>query len=221
MPHAQIPGPWLGFFRHMTLAVRTESDPESVLAAVRTAVASLDKDLPVYGLTTMTRIVAASLARRRASLLLLGGFGMTALLLAGLGLYGVIAYSVAQRTHEIGVRVALGAARGDVVGLVLGEGLRLTLVGLGLGLPVALAAARLASSFLYGVAPWDPVTIAAVAVLLAAAALLASYLPARRATRVDPLVACVPNSLRRVMKNARTLPATRGRRRGCCFSSPN
>ena len=127
--------------------------------------------------------------RPRLNLLLLGGFAAVALLLAGLGLYGVIAYSVVQRRHEIGVRVALGANSRDVRGLVVREGMRLTLVGLVLGLVVAAGATRVMASLLFGVGTADPFALAGVAVFVTGTALLASYLPARRATRVDPMVA--------------------------------
>jgi putative ABC transport system permease protein len=138
-------------------------------------------------------VVSTSVAQRRFSLVLLGVFGAAALLLAMMGVYSVVAYLVAQREHEIGIRVALGAQRGDVLGLVLRHGAMLTLAGLVVGVGAALALTRLLAGLLYGVTPTDPVSFAAVVALLFAVALTASYLPARRATRVDPM---------RVLRNA-------------------
>ncbi|HEX8072781.1 MAG TPA: ABC transporter permease [Pyrinomonadaceae bacterium] len=173
----------------LTLVVRAQGDPAALAAAARNEVRAFDKTFPVYNVKTMAEVAAASAAQRRASMLLLSAFAGVALLLAVIGIYGVTAYYVTQRTHEIGVRMALGAQTGDVLRLVLGQGLRLTLAGIGVGLFAALALTRLLASLLYEVSATDPLAFAAGALLLGAVALLACYIPARRATKVDPMVA--------------------------------
>jgi putative ABC transport system permease protein len=184
IPYAQS-----GNGSNLFLAVRTEGDPAALAPAVRGAVAGVDKEMPVYRVTTMERMVADSMAQRRFSMFLLGVFAGIALTLAVVGLYGVMSYAVAQRTHEIGLRMALGAQRRDILKMVVGQGLLLVAAGLAAGLLGALALTRVMSSLLFGVSPTDPLTYAGIALLLATVALLASYLPARRATRVDPMVA--------------------------------
>jgi ABC-type antimicrobial peptide transport system permease subunit len=156
---------------------------------VRAAVQSVDRDQPISRVNTMDALVADSVGQRRLSMVLLALFAGFALLIACIGLYGVTAYSVTQRTREIGVRMALGAAAPQVVGAFVRDGLRLTLIGLGVGTLAALGAGRLLTSQLYDVKPSDPATLAGTALVLALVALLASYLPARRATRVDPMTA--------------------------------
>ncbi|HEU4453547.1 MAG TPA: FtsX-like permease family protein, partial [Longimicrobium sp.] len=172
-----------------TLLVRTSGDPAALSAAVAREVRAVDPLLPVDAVRPMSSVVSDVVARPRLNAVLLGAFSAAALLLAALGIYGVIAYAVSQRTREIGVRVALGATPRDVLRMVVGQGVRMAAVGLGVGLVVALAATRLMRSMLFGVEPGDPLTLAAVLATLGAVALLASYLPARRAARTDPLVA--------------------------------
>jgi predicted permease len=179
--------PWVP--DHLTLVVRTAGPPAAVAAAVRDAARAVDPGAPVFDVQTMDAVVTRSLGGRRLTLYLLGSFAGVALALAAAGLYGVIAYLVAQRTRELGVRVALGARPGDVVRLVLWGGARLTALGVGLGLVGALALSRLLEGLLYGVGARDPLTFAAVPVVLAGVALLAAYVPARRAGCVDPLLA--------------------------------
>ncbi|MDQ3744760.1 MAG: ABC transporter permease [Acidobacteriota bacterium] len=174
---------------NLFLAVRTAGDPSTLAPAARGAIAEVDKDMPVYRVTTMERMVADSMAQRRFSMFLFGIFAAIALTLAVVGLYGVMSYAVAQRTHEIGLRMALGAQRGDILKMVVGQGLLIIAVGLAAGLLGALALTRVMSSLLYDVSATDPLTYAGIALLLASVALLASYLPARRATKVDPMVA--------------------------------
>jgi putative ABC transport system permease protein len=173
----------------MSLLVRAGADPLKLFPAIEQAVWSVDKDQPVSNPTTMDQIRSDSIAQPRVTALLLGLFAALALLLASVGLYGVMARLVTERTHEIGVRMALGAQRPQVFRLVVGQGMTLALCGAGLGLAGALAVTRALTSFLYGVRPTDPATFAAVSGFLVAVALLASYLPARRATKVDPMVA--------------------------------
>ena len=174
---------------NLFVAVRTDGDPSSLAPSVRGAIASVDRDLPVFRVMTMEKMVADSLTQRRFSMFLLGVFAALALALAVVGLYGVMSYGVAQRTHEIGLRMALGAQGRDVLRMVVGQGMALTAAGLGLGLLGALALTRLMSSLLYGVTAADPLTYGGIALLLGAVALLAAYLPARRATKVDPMEA--------------------------------
>lgn len=171
------------------LAVKTAGDPEALANAVRDVVWSVDKDQPVALIQTLEKIVAAELADRRQQVRLLGGFALLALVLAGVGIYGVLAYAVSAQVREIGVRMALGARPGDVTALVVREGLRLALAGLALGALAALGLGRWMRSLLYEVKPADPATFAAVGVVLLAVSLAACYLPARRAARVDPLEA--------------------------------
>ncbi|MDT5156916.1 MAG: hypothetical protein QOH51_1273 [Acidobacteriota bacterium] len=171
------------------VAVSTDGDPSSLAPAVRGAIASVDRDLPVYRVTTMEKMVADSLAQRRFSMFLFGVFAALALVLAVVGLYGVMSYAVAQRTHEIGLRMALGAQAGNVLRMVVGQGMALVGIGLVIGLVGALILTRFMASLLYGVSNVDPLTYAGIALLLASVALLASYVPARRATKVDPMVA--------------------------------
>jgi ABC-type antimicrobial peptide transport system permease subunit len=157
--------------------------------SVREAIRSVDPDLPLAKVATLSTLVDDSMTQPRFSVLLLGSFGVLALLLAAVGMYGVISYSVSQRTQEIGVRIALGAERRSVFSMILRQGVRLAGLGIAIGLLAALAVTRLMASFLYGVQATDPLTFAAVSLLLMGVALLACYLPARRATRVDPIIA--------------------------------
>src|SRR6266571_2921103 len=182
-PFAQTPSLWTAVF------VRTTSEPMAVVRSVKAAVATAGAGLTAMRPRPMTELVAESIARPRFNALLLSCFAILALVVATVGIYGLIAYSVAQRTHEIGVRIALGAARRDVLGLVVGQGLRLTVVGIALGLLGALALTRLMRSLLFEVSPQDPSTFVAGAAFLLVVGLLASYLPARRAATVDPAVA--------------------------------
>jgi putative ABC transport system permease protein len=157
--------------------------------ALRNALQEIDPALPIYDVMTMNERLSKSVAARRFNLLLLGGFAALALLLAGVGVYGVISYVVTGRTHEVGIRMALGAQSVDVLGLFIKQGMALVLLGVGLGLLAAFALTRVMESLLFGLSATDPLTFATVAFLLIAVAFLACYLPARRATKVDPLVA--------------------------------
>ena len=171
------------------VAVRTSSDPLSVVGAVRREVKGLEPMLALGNIATMTAVRDNSLAASRFNALLLAIFAVVALVLAAVGIYGVMAYSVTQRTREIGIRLALGAERRDVINLVLGQGLRLTLIGVVAGLVGAIAATRALTGLLYGVSTTDPATFIGISLFIGAVALVACYVPARRATRVDPLVA--------------------------------
>jgi putative ABC transport system permease protein len=183
VPAAQIP------FNQMTMVVRTSKDPHALVSAIGREITSMDKELPVYNVKTLDDYLAASVAAPRFNTTLLTIFAAVALVLTIVGLYGVMSYSVAQRTNEIGIRMALGAQTRDVLSLVVKQGFKLVLIGLVIGLVGAFALMRVISSLLFGVTTKDPLTFAAVAGLLAVVALLACYLPARRASRVDPMVA--------------------------------
>jgi predicted permease len=171
----------------MALLVRSSADPSDLGARVRTLVASLNPGVPVSDVFTLEALVSSSVSEPRSMMWLFAGFAGGALLLAAIGTYGVVSYSAAQRTHEIGVRVAIGATRSDIFGLVMGQSLRLVLAGLAVGLVAALLLGRTLSSFLYGVSATDPITFAGVGGLLIVTALLAGYLPSRRAASIDPL----------------------------------
>jgi putative ABC transport system permease protein len=173
----------------MNLVVRSAVDPASLTSSIRAAVAAVDKDQPIFDVHTMQQRVDDSISTRRLTLVLLGIFSALALILAAIGIYGVMAYSVALRTQEIGIRMALGAQQHDVLRLVLGQGARIAFFGVAFGLAAAAALARLLSGLLFSVSASDPITFAAVAVLLVAVALLACYIPARRAMLVDPIIA--------------------------------
>src|SRR5438874_10720 len=189
-PHPYIYQPLLqSYDPKMTLVVRTTGPPQSVATAMREQIRTLDANLPVADVKTLRDQLDLSLFPSRVAAWTLGGFGVLALLLAAIGIYGVVSYSVAQRTREIGVRMAMGAKEKDVLRLVLGEGLFVIAIGLALGLLLAVAATRVIVGFLYGVEATDPLTFAGVPLLLGLVALAASYIPARRATKVDPLVA--------------------------------
>jgi putative ABC transport system permease protein len=176
--------------RNATLSIRSStSDPESLTAAVTRVVREIDKDLPITEVATLDAILARETSTRRFNAMLFSVFAALALVLAATGVYGVLSYSVSQRTHEVGIRMALGAGRRDVLRLFMGQGMRLVLLGLVIGLGGAFALTRLLSSLLFGVSTTDMATFVAVALGLAVVGLFASYLPARRATRVDPLEA--------------------------------
>jgi putative ABC transport system permease protein len=173
----------------MEIIVRTEGDPVALIPALREAVWAIDPDQPIANIIPMEKLVAENIAQPRFNMIVMGLFGGVALTLAGVGIYGLLSYSVAQRTHEIGVRMALGARGADVLRLVMGQGLRLTLIGLILGLAGAFAATRVLSGLLFGVSMTDPFIFSVVSVVLSGVALGACFVPARRATRVDPMVA--------------------------------
>jgi macrolide transport system ATP-binding/permease protein len=175
--------------RDLTMVVRTASEPQSAIAATRREIQQLDATLPVYNVQTMIDHMAVPLFQARVAAALLGGFGLLALTLAAIGIFGVMSYAVTQRTREIGIRIALGAQAGGIFKLVAGQGLKLTALGLGIGMACAFAGSRLMRDFLYGVSALDVVTFAGVSLLLALVALLACYIPARRAMKVDPMVA--------------------------------
>ncbi|MGE5647459.1 MAG: ABC transporter permease [Acidobacteriota bacterium] len=190
LPLSQIPDAFMkGVAASTTFVVRTAGDPLAAVPAMRAAIAETGADSTVYSVRSMEQVVAASIADRRFSLLLLGVFAALALLLAAVGIYGVISYTVAQRTREIGIRMALGASRADVLKVVAAQGMAPVLAGLAIGLAASFALTRLMAGMLYGVKAGDPLTVAAVALLLAAVALAATLIPARRAMRVAPVVA--------------------------------
>ncbi len=183
MPHAQSPT------NRLTLLVRTTGEPLAMAAAVREQVRAIDSDVPVTHVQTMETVLGASVAQPRFSMLLVGLFAGLALVLSTVGIYGVMAYSVSRRAHEIGVRMALGAGAGQVLKLVLKDGMSLAFAGIAVGLLGAFGLTRLMASLLFGISPKDPLTFASVAAFLALVALIACYIPARRATKVDPLIA--------------------------------
>ncbi|HEX5411181.1 MAG TPA: ABC transporter permease, partial [Terriglobia bacterium] len=183
LPYPQNPEP------SMTLVIRSGYNPADLAGEVRHAVESIDPNEPVYNVQTMSQVVTRSLGPRRMSTFLLGLFALLALVLATVGIYGVVSYTAAQRTHEIGIRMALGAQKRDVLRLVLGQGMILTLIGVGIGIVGALGLTRFLSSLLYGIKPTDPLTFVVVSLLLTGVALLACYIPARRAMKIDPMEA--------------------------------
>jgi putative ABC transport system permease protein len=173
----------------MTIAVRVRNNLSLLGAEVRNVVSSLSVDVPVSEVRTLRTVISESVDTPRSTMWLFAGFALLALILGAVGIYGVFSYYVTERTNEIGVRVALGANRSDILKLVVGYGLQLTLFGTGIGVMCALGMTRFLASLLYGVTPTDPLTFAAVSFVLAGVGLLASYIPARRAMRVDPMVA--------------------------------
>jgi putative ABC transport system permease protein len=184
LPQTQIP------FNIMSLVVRTSvSNPAALTSALRAELTRMDAGIPLTSVRIFDEYISRSLARPRFNALLLSIFAGTALVLTAIGIYGVMAYSVAQRTNEIGIRMALGAAQSNIFRLVVGQAMTLVSISLGLGLIGAFAATRLLSSMLFGVGAWDPATFVSIVVLIAAVAFLAAWLPARRASRVDPVVA--------------------------------
>src|SRR6202162_18570 len=188
VPHIYVP---LGQFAPVNAVVflRSRGDAGNLGEAVRHEVEKVDPNIPVHSISSMDQIISRSLADRRFALELLGVFATVALLLAAIGIYGVMAYSFSQSTHEIGIRIALGAQRTDIFRMAVGEGMRLVVIGLAVGLLGAVALTRFVRTMLFGVSPADPLTFGAISAALAAVAFLACYIPARRATRVDPLVA--------------------------------
>jgi putative ABC transport system permease protein len=179
---------WQSEVGSTSVIVRTEGDPQRLIGAVTRDVQDLDPHLPISTNTLVGKLDVPLLpARIGASLL--GGFGLLALALAAIGIYGVISYAVSTRTHEIGIRMALGAEKSDVLRLVLGQGFKLTLIGLAIGLPASLGLTQLMKAILFGVSTTDPLTFAIASVVLGSVALLACYIPARRAAKVDPMVA--------------------------------
>ena len=183
LPYAQRP------IVEAYFVVRTRHSPLAAVPEVRDAMRQVGPDVAIARVRTMEQVLSASMTNWRFRTILLALFGALAVFIAAIGIYGVISYSVAQRTHEIGVRMALGARRTDVLKLVIGHGFTLTLTGVAIGIIGALTLTRFLSNLLYGVKPSDPITFIAVSVILTAVALLASYIPARRATKVDPMVA--------------------------------
>ncbi len=181
--HLQSPG------KQMSLIVRTAANPLNLTTATRGEVRAIDAAQPVYDVQTLEQLVTQSIAPRRFAMLLLGTFAIVALLLGAVGIYGVISYTVSKRTHEIGIRMALGARRYDVLGLVVRQGMKLALIGVGTGLAGACAVTRVLQSLLFEVKPFNPLIFLLVSLTLTAVALLACWLPARRATKVDPMEA--------------------------------
>ncbi|HKS42061.1 MAG TPA: ABC transporter permease [Blastocatellia bacterium] len=187
VPYSQNPYP--AALRNVFLVARTSSDPQSLVASIRSELKSLDKDIPVSQVQTMEEVISGSLAQRRLSMSLLIVFAALAAGLSAVGIYGVMAYIVAQRTHEIGIRMAMGAEQKDVIKMVLGDGAKLTFAGIGAGLAVAVSLTRFLQSLLYQVSATDTVIYASIVLLLTVVALLASYIPARRAAKIDPMEA--------------------------------
>jgi putative ABC transport system permease protein len=183
VPFRQMPA------NDMVLLVKSSIEPAALVSAIHRAVTSIDKEQPIFEIATMQEVVNASVSTRRITLILLGLFSGLALVLAAIGIYGVVSYSVAQRAREIGIRMALGAHRGDVLRLVLAQGGKMSLTGIAIGTIASAGLTRLMANLLYGVSAVDPATFAVVAFVLAVIAMVASYLPARRALRMDPLVA--------------------------------
>ncbi len=176
-------------FSAMWVVARAKGDPSALPAAARQTVRDIDGNLPAFAMTPYTTIVSDSVAQRRFSMLLLASFAGIALFLAAVGLYGVVAYSVSQRTQEIGLRMAIGAQRGDVLRMVVGGGMKLALVGVAIGIACALGLASAVATMLFQVTPFDPASYSATSLVLLIVAAFACYVPARRATRVDPIVA--------------------------------
>jgi ABC-type antimicrobial peptide transport system permease subunit len=187
-PSAYVPYPFETAI-NTGITIRTAGDPASITSAVREQIRQADPALPVFQIRTMEELRQLSFWQRKLFGWMFGAFGMIALLLASIGVYGVLSYSVAQRTQEIGVRVALGAGRRAILGMVIAQGVRLAVAGIVVGLFGAYGAGRFVRTVLYNVAPADPVSFSGVTVFLLAVAALASYMPARRATAVDPLTA--------------------------------
>lgn len=186
----QIPADrWPGLVRRINLLTRTDVEPTSIAPAVRGQIAALNKDQAVFNVRTMEQIVSQSVASRRFSMLLLAVFAVVALVLAVIGIYGMLSYAVAQRTREIGLRMTLGAQRTDVMRLVIGHGMKLAIAGVVLGLIASFALTRTMKNLLFGVSATDPVTFISITLLLAFVAFLACWIPARRATKVDPILA--------------------------------
>jgi putative ABC transport system permease protein len=183
LPETQVP------FDELSVVVRAEGDPRSLASAVRDQVNQIDPQLSVASVYPMEHYVAASLAAPRLDTVLLGIFAAIALLLTAIGLFGMMAFNVAQRTHEIGIRMALGAQPADVMRQIIRQAARLAIVGLAVGMPAAFVLTRLMESLLFGVSATDPPTFVGVALLLAGVSLMAAFVPARRAMRVDPMVA--------------------------------
>jgi len=192
LPFMQMPDAPMGMVAAGTsIVLRTDPARPATLESIRGVLQRMNSQHVVYGAQTMNELISASVASRRFSMILLGSFAVLALLLSSVGIYGVVSYLIGRRTHEIGIRMALGAQRRDVLTLVLGEGLKMTLAGVAIGLVAALGLTRLLMKFsmLFGVSATDPLTFAGVALLLTLVALVACWIPARRAMRIDPLVA--------------------------------
>ncbi|HEY6399906.1 MAG TPA: FtsX-like permease family protein, partial [Blastocatellia bacterium] len=188
-PEIYFPNTQHAFGQQVSLVLRTNIDPVSLSDAVRRAAQSVNHDAPIIRVRTMQDVMAGAIAQARFNTILMALFAVVAMLLSAVGLYGVMAYSVTQRAHEIGIRIALGASRADVLRLVVGQGLRLAALGLGLGLMAAMALTRLMEKLLFEVSATDPATFTCVAALLILVALLACWIPARRAAKVDPIIA--------------------------------
>jgi putative ABC transport system permease protein len=183
LPYLQVP------VRGQDFVIKTAGDPSALISAVRAEIRAVDADIPLTRVTTMTERLSQAVGGQRFQTLLLGIFAGIALLLAAVGIYGVLSYSISLRTHEIGVRMSLGASRPDVLKMVIREGMVLAIVGAAIGLTGSFALTQMMSGLLFQVSPHDPVTLVAVSALMLGVALLACFIPARRATRVDPMVA--------------------------------